>query len=262
MLTHAIDLAYRGFAVFPLSWPLQPGVCSCLRKDCTAIAKHPLMSGWQKVATKSFAEVEALWRRWPEANIGIATGAPSGVIVVDVDGPIGRESIQQKNMQYSARWPTLCARTSRGWHLYYRLTGAALKANNSVGILPKVDLRTTGGYVVAPPSVHASGEVYEWVNKLQIADAPPWIGEPEKKQRVWRPPPSRKFDPEPKFSAGEGGRNAALFRYLCRLASEGVADLRQWAHAANQSRCTPPLAPREVERIAQNASAYLPSGKT
>ncbi len=122
------------------------------------------------------------WRRSPAANVGIATGAASGLVVVDVDLPKGgRKSLQALVAAGHQLAPTLTSHTGgRGLHLVYaRPSGVAIP--NAVGRLPGlahglpgIDLRGDGGYVVAPPSIHASGRRYRW-DRRRIADLPAWI---------------------------------------------------------------------------------------
>jgi len=122
------------------------------------------------------------WRRSPGANVGIATGAASGLIVVDVDLPKGgRESLQALVAAGRQLAPTLTSHTGgRGLHLFYgRPEGVAIPnaAGRLPGLpeaLPGIDLRGDGGYVVVPPSTHASGRRYRW-DRRRIADLPPWI---------------------------------------------------------------------------------------
>jgi putative DNA primase/helicase len=86
LLECALHFAGRKWHVFPLH-SVRDGRCSC-GHDCGKNAgKHPRLKGGFKVATTDAAQIEAWWRKWPDANIGIATGAISGVVVVDVDGP-------------------------------------------------------------------------------------------------------------------------------------------------------------------------------
>ena len=66
----ALDLARAGFAVFPL----QP-------RD-----KRPAVKDWPNLATKDEKAIAAWWDENPAYNIGVATGAPSGgLVVIDLD---------------------------------------------------------------------------------------------------------------------------------------------------------------------------------
>lgn len=92
-----------------------------------------------------------------ERNIAIVTGAVSGLVVIDVD--------TLKGGDYASlikRFPTkTVVKTGRGFHLYYEHPG--WHVDNAVEMLPGVDVRADGGYVVAPPSIHPNGSKYEWI---------------------------------------------------------------------------------------------------
>ena len=104
----------------------------------------------------------------PEYNVGVLTGSPSGLIVVDVDD-LARLPDLEPNLP-----PTLTATTGRGRHYYYRLPAGTTVRKYK---LPGVDVQAEGAYVVAPGSVHpGTGTVYEWENPdAVIAPAPSWL---------------------------------------------------------------------------------------
>jgi hypothetical protein len=131
--------------------------------------KRPLPPRGFYAATADPAHVGRLWTHWPDANIAIRTGEQSGLAVLDVDGSAGATSL-------AALGPlpaTVTARTGGGGlHLYFRWQ-PGLNCGSSVwgrGL----DLRGRGGYVVAPPSGHASGGRYEWLSdwRGELADWP------------------------------------------------------------------------------------------
>jgi len=138
---------------------MRDGRCSC-SKDCISPAKHPRVKGGFKAATTDPEVIRAWWAKWPDANIGIATGRVSGIIVYDIDGDEGRATLAAARGQGMLP-PTPYVITSRGFHLYYRLLdpeSGEISCSTGGGL----DIRADGGYVVAPPSVHATGHVYRW----------------------------------------------------------------------------------------------------
>jgi hypothetical protein len=150
LLQAALDYAGRGFSVIPV------------RGD-----KKPLLPTWtpyqQRPATAE--EIRAWWERWPSAMIGIVTGEISGIFVIDCDTPKGFEAVQNL-IPESLLMPT--ARTPRGgWHLYFRWL-QDYKLTIGTGILPGVDFRSTGGYIIAPPSVNVEGKAYAWQEGLSL----------------------------------------------------------------------------------------------
>jgi len=160
-----VVLAYasRGWHVIPLYEPDGEGRCSCGRAACASPGKHPRITRWQHRATTDAEQIREWWRRWPSANVGIATG-PSGLLVVDVDQSKGGEvSLSKLEARFAALPATLRVRTGGGWHVYFTAP-LGVEVRNSNGKLgPGIDVRAAGGYVVAPPSLHASGKRYEWI---------------------------------------------------------------------------------------------------
>ena len=140
LLSAALAYAERGWRVFPL-----------LPRD-----KKPIVKEGFKAGTSVRSTVLAWWQQFPNANIGLATGDPFDVL--DLDGPTGVPHLRELlGEAYHHTGPVVL--TGKGWHFYF----AALGSGNRAGLFGgKVDYRGTGGYVVAPPSVHPSGRVYAW----------------------------------------------------------------------------------------------------
>ncbi len=180
----AIGYAHRGWRVFPLHGIVNR-VCTCGRPDCGSAGKHPLVRRGLNEATTDRAQIERWWRRWRSANVGIATGAASGIAVIDVDLPAAFVSLKLLiDQELTASLTGLTG--GGGLHLVYSSGDAEL--GNSADRLPGlddellgVDLRGNGGYIVAPPSVHRSGGSYEWLDpNASIAPAPSWLKQPER----------------------------------------------------------------------------------
>ena len=108
-------------------------------------------------------EVHAWFSGWPDAGMGVVTGAVSGLVVLDIDPEHGGEASLERLQSQHFRLPTTveCRSGGGGRHLYFAHPGAFVR--NKAGLAPGVDLRGDGGYVVAPPSLHASGLRYAWV---------------------------------------------------------------------------------------------------
>jgi hypothetical protein len=120
--------------------------------------KRPLIQ-WKEFQDRRATEAELLewWTTWPGANIGIVTGKISGITVIDFDSEEAVAKIEER-LPDSFLCPI--ARTPRGGRHYYFPYEPELKT--CTGILPGVDIRNDGGYVVAPPSMTPRG-VYEWL---------------------------------------------------------------------------------------------------
>ncbi|MDG4788321.1 bifunctional DNA primase/polymerase [Micromonospora sp. WMMD1102] len=172
LLRAALEYAAAGIPVLPLHSPTGTG-CSCRRPDCDRPGKHPrwhrslLRHGLHDASTRPEL-IRRWWTRWPDANLALRTG--DRFDVCDVDQPGGVAALRALVRDRRITGPVV--RTgSGGWHLYLRPTGAG----NRTGLLPGVDWRGAGGYVVAPPSRHASGRDYRWIRppEVPLADCPP-----------------------------------------------------------------------------------------
>lgn len=191
VLTAALDLAARGFSIIPSNHVVGHNaagrpICSCgLGEHCTSAGKHPAGS-WaarQTVAATAREITEWFAGESPRyRNLGIVTGTVSGnIFVVDVDegpGKEGGDSLRAWQMANEDLPATAEVRTGGGGrHLYFRAPeGMRIKSDTNVlGV--GVDIRGEGGFVVAPPSVHSSGQPYRWdwadnLDNTGIADAP------------------------------------------------------------------------------------------
>jgi hypothetical protein len=173
-----------------LGWPVVPiaGMvgehCGCRRRAaCEHPAKHPLTPGGIKAASADPDQVREWWAHWPWAGVGLLTGSHSGLVVVDVDPAHGgRESLAALRGSEAELPRTLYARTGGGgWHLFYAHPGHHVA--NSTGrlgarMLPGIDLRADGGYVVAAPSGHRSGGRYTWAAGPEtLAAMPTWVAQ-------------------------------------------------------------------------------------
>jgi hypothetical protein len=164
-LDYALAYAENGLAVFPTHW-IENGVCSCRSADCGSPGKHPIYSGGFKNATIDPAVITEWWTRHPIANIGIATGSVSGIFVIDVDvsgEKVGLASLEALEAQIGPIPCDMSVRTgSGGLHIYLKQPDQDVR--NSTSQLGKhIDVRGSGGYVIAPPSTHISGNSYEWI---------------------------------------------------------------------------------------------------
>ena len=244
MYDAAIEYAKKGFAVFPLKY-----------RD-----KVPLTRNGCKDATTDAAQIKAWWQKYPNANIGLATGSVSqNVFVIDldidedrgIDGYHSLEDWQREHGDFPETWTAITGRG--GYHLYYRGNG---KIKNRAGIIDGVDIRGNGGYVVAPPSVHKNGNRYEWEyspDEFEIAKADNnveyFLNHDDQKQ-------STAFTMPNIVAAGQ--RNQMLFRFACMMQAKGASDQSVFAAtmAENESSCSPPLTEQEVRIIVSSATKY------
>lgn len=138
------------------------------------IGKQPLLKNGVYGASQDPSTIDKWMERWPNCNIGLATG---DIVVVDVDGQEGEQTWSALEDSIEALPDTLEVQTGRGRHLYF---AANEHIGNSVGrIGPGVDVRGHGGYVIAPPSVHPdTGEQYRFADaQVELAEMPAWFAQ-------------------------------------------------------------------------------------
>jgi len=176
-LAAALEYANRGWHVFPVYEVVTTGgemQCSC--KDgaaCGSPGKHPRTPSGLNDATTDKNIIRAWWKRWPAASVAIRTGEISGVVAIDLDGSDGLLEWERLTAEHGPA-ETLTARTgSGGRHLFFAHPGLPIKTRTK--ILPSVDVRGDGGYVVAAPSNHISGSAYEWLNAIPVAFMPAFV---------------------------------------------------------------------------------------
>jgi len=258
-----------GWPIVPLHTPREGKPCDCNRplepttmpdgtvfEPCKSPGKHPRLMHGLKDASTAPDTIQSWWRMWPQANVGIVTGERSNLAVLDVDDAHGgRETLMALIAEHGIDVATVTAITgSGGLHLYYRLPAEGIR--NSAGALgPGLDVRGNGGYVVAPPSLHASGGVYAWgQDNPRSADLLPF---PAKLLPLLRP---RRLADEPMSEAEpirEGRRDDLLASFAGRLRNMGEDAAAIEDHLAIfNRRCSPPKSADELHRIACSIGRY------
>jgi hypothetical protein len=171
LLEAALGYAPRGIPVYPVHWPRPiqgraSQACSCPRgRACDRPAKHPLVRHGVKEATTDADRIGRWWHRWPQANLGLATGICFDAL--DIDGPAGLAALHELQEAAGLRLPgPLVATGGGGWHHWFRPTGLGNRPPHG---LAHVDWRGRGGCVLAPPSRHISGGTYRWLVGLDQA---------------------------------------------------------------------------------------------
>src|SRR5262249_10154616 len=137
--------------------------CSCTKRHaCQDIGKHPRTKNGLNDATTDEATIRRWWQMWPHANIGIRTGAISGVVVLDRDDYKGGDtSLHEMEQSYSPLPETVQQLTGGGVHYLFAHPGTHVKSSVE-DFAPGLDIRGDGGYVIAAPSLHKSGKHYAW----------------------------------------------------------------------------------------------------
>lgn len=268
VLKAALSYATRGWRVLPLWGIDDTGRCLCGKAKCGSPGKHPiahLVREGVKEASCSPAQVERWWKLFPTANVGIATGPESDLYVIDVDTTKGgQDSIEELRAKFAFP-PTVAARTgSGGYHLFYAYFDDLPNTTNKLG--KGIDTRGEGGYVVAPPSIHRTQRLYEWITSpddIPVAPTPDWVIDIcERKAPL--PPAPRKVEDRgdaydrarrylakvPPAVSGAGGHDQtykaalAVVKGFCLSEAEAASLLLQ----EYNPRCEPPWDEKDILR--------------
>ena len=288
-LQAALSYAALGWHVFPCHTPRPAGTCSCRKRDCGSAGKHPRTINGFKDATADVTVIRGWWELWPDANVGVACG-PSGLVVLDVDPRHGgdeslRDLITRHNDpsmgmklpgqdRGEAAGPdilnTVTAQTGGGGaHLLYHcpegvfIPSVATSERFAGPLGPGIDVRAAGGYIIAPPSLHESGQEYAWVvdqgpGETDLLVLPDWL-EQLLCQRAIVPAAPRVSYAEILSGVSEGGRDRELFR--AASAARRLDIPYEWTlglileAAAN---CSPPFPPEQARRKVQSAYDHYP----
>jgi hypothetical protein len=133
--------------------------------------KRPLVKGWQDSAPIDLDIVAGWQEKYPGCNWGAALDADT--LVIDCDSDAATSALYDMAEAYGGIPATLTTMTGRGFHFWFR---TPIAVRNGVGVLPGIDVRTKGGFVVVPPSVHQNGTHYQFADiSAPIADAPEWL---------------------------------------------------------------------------------------
>lgn len=242
--------AKRGWAVLPL----------------TPQAKQPLgklVPHGLKDATTDEDRIVRWWQGDPMANIGIRTGVASGLVVLDIDPRnCGSENLRELEQQNGELPHTVMSLTGGGgMHIFFHHPGGFIKSKT---LAPGVEVKADGGYVVAPPSIHPSGEAYHWEVSSHpddevLASLPEWIRRVMSQETI-----SQNQSGNPSISAIlEGQRHNTLVSLAGTMRWKGMSPkaIAEALLIENHSRCTPPLPDQEVTRIAQSMIRYEPASR-
>lgn len=234
--------------------------------------KAPIPARWQTLEVGE-ADLPRLFPKGTRRNIGINC-KPSGLVVLDFDEGAAYSGWASKHPQAAKSYTVRRSNAEPGrCHIYFQLrpdeTPPAQLTKKATGW---GDLKSAGGQVVAPPSIHYTGGRYE---VIIAGDALPWrpeyVPEPFARPEARAPAPHKTTPSRPApqsggpgippsvqntldFGAPEGERNAAAFECAIQLRDEGhpegaaLSILRQFA-----GRCTPPLSDAELARTVRSA---------
>ncbi len=235
---HAIDLARRGWAVFPLKHR----------------SKIPATGNGFKAASSDPVEVERMFGD-KDLNVGIATGPASGFWVLDLDGEDGIEALARLEEQHGKLPTTVSVKTGAGEHRYFATNGVEINNRAKIDGM-SIDVRGDGGYAVAARSQHPDGHWYEYINdpdSTPIATATDWlvdlvVGKPKDEGLSFVVGGGLDLADDP--GASKGSRHHTALRLIGSALGRGE-DLVEVARLAVDwgRRCSPPMPDEDVLRI-------------
>lgn len=134
-------------------------------------------------ATDDLDTIEKWWRRYPMANVGVATGHASGFWVLDVDPRNGGDASYESAVENFGAFPqTVEGLTGGGGrHVLLCCREDQFYGIKWIPVAPGLDCKGTGGYCVFPPSIHPeTGREYTWEvscrpGENEIAQTPEWL---------------------------------------------------------------------------------------
>jgi hypothetical protein len=163
--------AIMGWPVVPGAHPIYPGLCSCDRVGCPAPGAHPVSPAWQVLATVDAGTIRRWWRKWPDANVLLVTGRVFDVL--DVPARAGRIAID--HFGTGGQCGPVAAGEDR--FLFFTITRGAPADEDEwwschldcvpdgVADTPGLRWHCRESYVLAPPSVQASGQQMQWIRE-------------------------------------------------------------------------------------------------
>lgn len=258
----ALAFAASGFPVFP----------------CAAGGKRPVVAGGFHSAHSDSELIRRWWTAIPSANIGMPTGATSGLVVVDVDvhGSVnGYDALTGAwRAGLLSGWEAAIRTPSGGLHLYFP-ADPNIEQRSWQSALAGIDFRGDGGYVIVPPSLRVLNGQTRQYETLRFAHEP---GRPIASQQLrdHLDPPQRSEARQSSRSPQqpldvqrladwvarrqEGERNHGLFWAACKMAeqrvptSEALDALSPAAEQAGLSHRETTTTVRSAYRAVQGAS--------
>lgn len=232
MLAAALDYAGHGWRVFPTAEKIPRTPRGCL----DATTDPGVIGEW--------------WSRWPSADVAVATGG--GLIVLDVDGEPGADTLHELERVHEELPATVCAITGGGGaHYCFKSTAAVRCSAGKLGT--GLDVRGDGGYVIVPPSSHKSGRRYEWCNppdEVEVAPMPAWLLGLLTEPRAAAARPVSEWRALAAGGAELGRRNDSCAKLAGHLLARQVDPhvVLELVVGWDQTRNRPPLGRYEVQR--------------
>lgn len=204
--------------------------------------KRPYMTNWlQYTRAKASKQTVLNWfNGLTNAGVGVVTGRVSNMVVLDIesDCPYPIEDLLR-------RYPTqMYSKTgSGGYHLFYQYPTHVVRVANRVGIFERADLRADGGFIVLPPTIHPSGNRYEWLKRGAPGAFPTALLDLQSQPKVQ----NDGWITEALRGVSEGGRNDACARLAGYFFKKGInTDIVESLLLEWNERNDPPMPVHEV----------------
>lgn len=222
--------------------------------------KKPRTPHGFKDAKKDPGAIKSWWTKYPNDGIAVATGSISNLVVIDEDlddekDKNGYEEMRKWEAENGELPETVTAITGRGGsHLYFKYEGNDIKSR--IDVIPGVDVRAEGGYLITPPTMHPNGTEYAWEfppNEYTFAE----VNDTVKKFLMWgEEEEAEAFEMPALIEAGT--RNDTLYRLACSLQAKGLPDkaIIEAVMATNLEKCAEPLERAEIELLCSSAFTY------
>lgn len=247
-LKMAQSYAELGLQVLPVHG-IVGGLCTCGNQNCSSPGKHPLFSNGVYGASDDVEWLQSVYAEHPHANVAIACGRVSGLILLDLDTQEAIDAVRRQGLPLT--WTFTTGKGEQHGFRYPKLR-EEFYIQNAVQLAPGVDIRSDGGYSVVPDSRHYSGKQYTWVRSpadCPLADIPSWLMDQlviKNRTAVSEVRPDEHGEIQEK-----GGRNDYLFKVgtSMRAARFSGEEIRLVLLERNVRSCSPPLDDSEVSLI-------------
>jgi hypothetical protein len=274
-LKTVLGYARQGWKIIPLHTPDEKGVCSCSKGEkCTSPGKHPRTANGVRESSTDEQTIRNWWNRFPGSNIGIATGEDSGIVCLDIDPRNGgNEAFDEIIKTYGTFPVTFEVSTGGGGrHLFFKYPEGKTVKNSTQKIGKGIDIKSSGGFVVAAPSLHSSGRRYFIKNHSRPATMPEWLLNLSMEEKNYKSNVPAQHAPEsvPKMQStaisvgttgslgkliNRGERNVRLYKTACAIVGRGETPEKVYSeiYRVNITKCNPPLDDAEVQTIIASA---------
>ena len=255
----------RGLLVVPMH-TIKDGKCTCPEGNaCERAGKHPITRHGVNDATTDHEQIAKWWTEHPDANIGIAAGRVSGILVLDIDPRNGgAETLQRLEKELRPLPETVTSNTGGGGeHRIFKYPNFSVRKDLAGKLLgPGVDVLSDGCIMVAPLSRHASGNRYRWQDGKSFRDLEPvplpepWLD--RLRGSIPAPGDADSAAAQPAELVPEGRRNTYLTSLAGTLHRSGASSeaITAALMAENMAKCKSPLDSSEVEKIVASVSKY------